>query len=153
MRHNIVAICSVILGTFFASGAFAVDLRDATNQQILDELANRLRTGGGGSGGGAVATYLCDTSGYFTFSIVGSTGTEKSTRIYIGDQNFCQRQSTFLASHRNRINNTTVIAICDSSYMNRYSITPSGEVNALARQYFGDMNNCLNQAEANNGLL
>lgn len=152
MRQMMISIFSLFVGSFYLSSlAFAVDLRDATNQQLLDELASRLH-GGGNAGGGAVASFLCDNNYYLSISVIGPNGSDFSDRHYLGSKEFCQQQMNYLSAHRTRITMTSIIAICDTSHLNRYSVTPLGEVKTLARQYFSDKEECLRQAQVINSL-
>jgi hypothetical protein len=133
----------------------AVELRSASNQEILDELSYRLRTGGGGSGGGSRAGYTCDSSSYLHLSVVSPTGSEAQESIYIGNAGQCSSQAQILNTNRSRVNSTTVVAICNSSaYLKRYSITTAGAIAELEQRYIGDMQNCLAQAQSlNSGNL
>lgn len=136
-----------------ASAASAVDLRDATNQQILDELSYRLRAGGGGGGGsgGARAMYSCDSSSYLQISVVNSSGSETTESVYIGSSSNCNSQVQTLNANRARITDTVIAAVCDSSaYLKRFSITREGVMSELQARYIGSMTNCLSQAEVIN---
>ena len=145
-------LASLTLTLIVTAPALAVELRDATNQQILDELACRLRTGGGGGGGGGSrAIYACDSSTYLQISVVGPTGTEVTDSVYIGNPTHCTSQAQQLNANRGRITSTVVAALCDSStYLQRYSITPEGALGELQSRYIGNMANCLSQAESIN---
>lgn len=134
-----------------ASSAYAVELRDATNQQLLDELAYRLRVGGGGGGNSARAMYSCDSSSYLQISVVNQSGTETNEQVYIGNGTTCNSQAQTLNTHRARITDTTIAAVCDSStYLKRFSITRDGAMSELQSRYIGNMSNCLTQAETIN---
>jgi hypothetical protein len=136
-----------------ASSVYAVDLRDATSQQILDELAFRLRSGGGGGGGGggSRAMYSCEGTNYLHISVVGPTGAEQRASVYVGSTLNCTSQASTLNSNRGRVNSTTIAAICDSSaYLKRFSITTDGTLSELEARYIGSMQSCMSQAEAIN---
>jgi len=144
-------LASITLSFVVAAPALAVELRDATSQQILDELAYRLRTGGGGGGNGARAIYSCDSSTYLQISVVSPTGSEVTDSVYIGNAAHCTTQSQQLNANRSRISSTVVAAVCDSStYLQRYSITPEGALGELQSRYIGNMANCMAQAESIN---
>lgn len=147
-------LASLALTCAITAPAMAVELRDASNQQILDELAFRLRLGGGGgggSGGGAQAFYSCDSQNYLRISVIGPSGAEDAEAIYIGSGQNCSVQSQQLNASRTRITRTEVAAICDSgTYLKRFSITPEGVLGALQQTYVGNMSNCLSQARSIN---
>jgi hypothetical protein len=133
----------------FASAIFAVELRDASSQQILDELAFRLRSGT--PGGGARASYICDNSNYLKISVVSPTGSEATESVYIGNPTNCASQMQILNANRSRINGVTVASICDSSaYLKRFSITTAGALAELDSRYIGNITSCMNQAESLN---
>lgn len=147
MMHSLL----VLVFALTASCAFAVELQDATNQQILDELALRLRLGGGIGGDSAAVTYLCDSSSYLKVSIVGPSGTETARQFYTGSSDYCSRQRTILNASRSRINRTTIVAVCDSSsYLKRFSITEQGVTHDLASNYVGNTEACFDQARTVN---
>lgn len=148
-RSFLVALAACLI--LAATASSAVELRDATNQQLVDELSYRLRVGGGGSGNSSSISYLCDSSSYLKISIVGPSGTESSKQYYLGDSAYCSRQRAVLNTSRGRIERTTVIAICDSSYyLQRFSVTELGVVRDLSNNYIGDSEACFDQARSIN---
>lgn len=131
---------ALVLG-LITSAVFAVDLTQATNAQLLDELSRRLT--GGQSGTTAFANYLCD-SNYLKVSLVGEKTGE--TSLYLGSQERCTQQTQILNRFKSKISSLTVIALCDSNYLKRFKLLPSGEVKEIDSLYLGDYNKCFDQA-------
>jgi hypothetical protein len=127
------------------SGAYAVDLEFASNDQILRELARRLNSGSPAEAGRA--DYICDSSGYLNVNLTG-TATAQKRQIYTGSYSHCTEQANLLAASKARITSLTTAAACDSSgYLYRYSLTPAGNIADLGNTYTGSYSNCVEQAK------
>lgn len=137
------------LGFGLSSSIFAVELRDASSEQILNELATRLQSGGGRNS--ARASYFCTNSDYLKISVVGPTGAEVSESLFIGTEADCLNQTETLNAKRSQISSVTVIGVCNNSaYLKRFSITTAGALTELSSEFIGDMRQCLSQADVIN---
>lgn len=126
--------------------AFAVDLRDASNGQIFDELQRRI-DGGTGGNDAAITTFLCDSYGTLKLSSVGNSGSQQDYSLYMGTQQACQSQATPLAARRQRITRLTLVALCDPyANMKKLSLKTDGSITELDSTYFGTVQACLDQA-------
>ncbi len=128
-----------------AAPAFAVDLRDATNRQILDELDRRLDAGGGTTT--ALATFVCDAFGALKISLVNEAGSQADYALNLGSRQACANQATPLAQRRQRITRLTLVALCDPfGSMKKLTLRPDGVLGELDSVNFGNLAQCLEQA-------
>ena len=134
----------VILLTFFVTAsAFAVDLSNATNQQLLDEVSRRMT--GMSPGGSAIASYICD-SAYLKISVIGEK-TSGSASIYLGSLDKCLEQATPLNKYKSKVYALMIAAVCDSAYLKRYGLYTSGELKEVDSVYMGSYDKCIIQAK------
>lgn len=131
---------------FVANGLMAFDLSQVPSEVLLNEVSRRM---GSQIVGGANATYICDNSN-LKISNIGEA-TKGSVSIYMGTYEKCMEQATPLNLFRSRIYSLTVIAICDSSYLKRYSLHPTGELKDVDSTYLGSYEKCFSQAKIING--
>lgn len=134
----------------FSVGAFATELESATNQQLLNELALRLRVGDS-TPSSAQMTFSCAGNYNFTLFMTSfnSNGDEASSNIYIG--RYCKDVAANLQTRFARITQARVLAICANNYnftLYRYSLVPQGTIKQLSSLYIG--NDCQAQADAIN---
>jgi hypothetical protein len=119
-------------------------LRQASNADLLAELSSRLQSGGTNPSGGAVASYSCDSSAQLNISVVSPAGAEHTAQVYIGNSANCQAVMQTLNRNRHSITATELVAVCDSSaQVNRFSVTPAGDLTTLSSIYVGNMDQCL----------
>lgn len=145
MKRLLIGITALVLLT--AGQAQAVDLRDATNRQILDELAHRLNTEGGGNSGGASVWYSCDRYSDVRIAIVGSEGQEVTATVSVRSNDRCIEQIAMLSAAPSTINDVRVIGICDTyGDLNRFALTRGGAANRLSTISVRNYTRCLEQA-------
>jgi hypothetical protein len=124
---------------------FAVELSSATNEQLLAELRGRLN-GVVVEGNSAIASYICDASGYLNVSLTSQTSAD-SKKFYIGAYQDCNSQSKTLAAKKSKISQVTFMAVCDASgYLNKYAVYPFGKFGNEEKIYLGTMADCIVQA-------
>ncbi len=130
-------------------GASAVDLEQASNRQLLQEVAKRLEPGAATSS--VIVTYLCDSSGYLKMETLGPAGVSKSESKYLSSTQSCEEQAVLLRQNKARVNGLTLLAVCDSSgYLYKYSIDEKAEIKSLSSAYLSSYGACLPQAKAIN---
>jgi hypothetical protein len=126
-------------------------LHQASNADLIAELSSRLQSGPTNPGG-AVASYSCDSSAQLNISVVSPTGAEHTAQVYVGNGANCQAVMQTLNRNRHSIATTELIAVCDSSaQVNRFSVTPDGNLQTLSSIYVGNMDQCLAQANQIDG--
>lgn len=133
-----------------ALAASAVELSEATNRQLIQELSRRLNSGGG-EGGSAILTYLCDGSGYLKIESLNSSGASKSESIYLSERAKCEAQAALLRANKNKAYGLMLFALCDGSgYLHKYSANETGEIKKLSSTYLSSYEACLPQAKGIN---
>jgi len=143
---KLLTIASILLS---ASTLFAIDLQQATNEQILGELRYRLSNGSSNSGS-AIADYSC--SGQYLFvTLTGTAGTNNQENVYISGNPSCKEQAKILNEKKSKINTVVVAAICNSNYLYRKVLKPTGEFGNTTEQYMQSEADCIAQAKLING--
>lgn len=113
-------VCSVLASVTAMTSAFAVELETATDQQILNELAYRLRTGGGTPSQPAQQTFTCAGSNGYTLYIshLGADATETVKAVVVGYR--CADVARAMTSKFNSISKLRTMAVCSGS--NNYTL-------------------------------
>lgn len=128
--------------------ASAVQLSEATNRQLLQELGRRLNVVGSDS---AALTYLCDGSGYLKIESLDSTGATKNESVYLSERAKCEAQATVLRKHKNRATSLMLFALCDGSgYLHKYTASETGEIKKVSSTYLSTYEACVPQANGIN---
>jgi hypothetical protein len=124
----------LLISIFLASMAYqarAVELRDATNQQLLEELSYRLRTGGPVQES-AIASYTCDNFDRLNISVISSTGQEATAMWGMANTEVCANTASLLNSNKGEITRNTLIAGCNNfNRLQRYTVTTTGRLSKL----------------------
>ena len=116
----------------FMTPAFAVELENATNRQILDELARRLQGTTPPIQEHNVAFYTCDTFARLNISVVTPRGQEYTAQMDGGSDSICSTTANILNAYKNKIANSTIVAICDSfNRVNRTQVMRNGSLREL----------------------
>ena len=153
-RHKWVIRLFAVLGLVSGTSVLAVELTQATNQQILDELGRRL---GGGSGPGpfpaASASFICDSRSALVVTLAGRD-TSSSVTVDTNGSNNCLSQADLLVRHRSHISTTAIIGICDSNWsLNRISLNPSGMATKIGVTPMNGSSQCLAAESQMNSTL
>lgn len=123
--------------------AFAVDLEHATNRQIIDELARRLNEATPPVQEHNSAFYTCDTFARLNISIVTPRGEEYTAQMDSGSHTICATTANILNAYKNKIVNSTIVAICDSfDRVNRTQIMRNGFLRELSEISTGSPEEC-----------
>ncbi len=141
-----------VIGFIVSNVGSAVELSQATNADLLNEVARRM----GGSPAVSEyssASYLCDSNGNLQINLLSALGNEAQRRVNFYNMSQCQSQSAVLISNATKIFRIRQIAVCDSNgNMLRYSLSPQGTISDLAGLNLYNMSECLKQAELINGV-
>ena len=129
----------------FCAVAGATVLETATNDQLLGELSKRLH-GGGTPIVGAQAIYACRSS-YLYIYLTNADGVTIEKNFSVASPTTCTRQADTLNRFRNRISQTTVIAVCRGAYLYRQPIFASGTFGSESNISTDSDSACLDQAE------
>ena len=129
-----------------SASLLAIDLNQASNQQLLDEVARRMN--GGTNVVPAIASYICDTN-YVRVKLTGESQTGE-VALYLEGSNRCLEQTNVLNAYKSKITSFSIIALCDSNYLRRYKMLVAGTISPLDSTYIGDYDQCLTQAKAIN---
>lgn len=151
VRNVIFAAIASVVTTVAAADSTC--LKFASNSDILSELNFRLNNGGGGGGGYpmAQASYLCSAYGDLDIFLIGPQGSEVNEQVGMRNPTFCQRQTQTLNAYRRNISAVTIIGVCNSyGDLERFSLTPDGQIRKLSKISLRDINRCLQQAESMN---
>lgn len=168
LKRTVFKTCTLL---FMATPAFADPfcLRNASNSELVNELEQRFREAGnfdfqqvdaeiwsllrgpGGGGSGATITYNCNSRGNMNIAVVSPSGSETVVGVNMYDVSYCESQSNMLNYYRARATSNITIAICNSNFnLQRFSITPNGNITALSSLNVGDHDRCLSQAASIN---
>lgn len=135
----------ILVGLFLLAGsqAYAVELKDASNQQILDELSFRLRAGGGSSSTSFSISATCDNS-YLEINVYNNSFVNTgSIERYAGSNDDCKVKAKLYPFGANgRIQSGEKIAICDNSYLQVYGVMTDGTLKAISNTYQGSSEAC-----------
>jgi hypothetical protein len=137
----------ICLALCFAGSAHAVELRNATDQQILDELAQRLRSGGGGGGGhgDSFATNItCDNSD-LEVSIYDSNFQRVGfVEDYVGSASSCQDLLNIMpfTGVSGRLRAGQQFAFCDYADLEVYGVLQDGTLKKVSDLYQGSTSAC-----------
>lgn len=136
----------IILGLVVSSFAFAIDLNQATNQQLLQEVGRRL--GSPTPGAAALGTFLCDDWGELKADFIAADGTVGQMKLDTGDTTpHCQPQAKVLQRNRARIAAFTQFAVCDNwGELYRYSVNENAKVVSLGHTRLTNFQACVGQA-------
>lgn len=127
----------------FAGTALAVELHEATNEQLLSELSRRLSQTPPAPVE-AFASYMCNPQYEMKIELVAESGSAVSESVYLGAS--CGSTAQKLTEKRSRITKTTVIAVCTPQYsLIKYSLTPAGALKKISDTYIGS--GCSQQAD------
>lgn len=131
---------------FVSINAFAVELRDATNQQILDELSFRLRSGGQVEQ--LLTTFTCDSDGDMVIRIIPTNGNpEKTVRIANSAQS-CEAQIVDLERTFSSISRPTILSVCDLlGELRKFSVFPKGTITPAGVSKTSSFQVCLQQSK------
>jgi hypothetical protein len=145
--------CAAALGASSSYGSAC--LQQASNAELLNELARRLYVGGGGGGGGigigARANYGCDLYGDLRLGLIGPAGEEAKAEVTIRNGQTCGRQRDVLTQFKSRIGQVALIGVCDLyGDLQRFSLTPDGRIQRLQEVIIRNIDTCLRQADAMN---
>jgi hypothetical protein len=135
----------ICLALCLAGSAQAVELRNATDQQILDELALRLRSPGGGGGSASFATNIACENTYLKVSIYDSNFQRVGfVEDYIGSSSGCQDLLNIMpfTGASGRLRAGQQFAFCNNSYLEVYGILPDGTLKTISDVYQGSSTAC-----------
>lgn len=137
-----------------STSLLAVELTQASNQQILDELSRRL---GGGSAPiptpTASAAFICDSNSDLVISLTGRD-TSSSLSIPTSGSNNCLSQTSVLTTHRSRIAVTSLIGVCDLNWdLHRISLNTSGLATEIGKTPMSGSTRCLDAASQMNSTF
>ncbi|MBI1862196.1 MAG: hypothetical protein HYR96_14885 [Deltaproteobacteria bacterium] len=125
--------------------ALGVDLKDATNSQLLGEVERRM---GGPATSSAFAIYTCDSSGTIQIELYNAEGATVKQEKYLGSESRCKVQAAPLTKFRSKLNTFMLAAICDSSgSIFKYPLKTDGTFGKITEQYLGNETRCLEQAK------
>jgi hypothetical protein len=111
--------------------AHAVELRDASNQQLLQELSYRLGSGGP-TQESAIASYTCDNFDRLNISVISSSGQEATAMWGMANTDVCTNTASLLNSNKGNITRNTLIAGCNNfNRLQRYTVTTTGRLSKL----------------------
>jgi hypothetical protein len=147
------SLLSLVAGLLFfvTASASAVELRDASNQQILDELSFRLGAGGGSGSDASTVRFACDIYGDLIIGLVNASGYETKKDVVIRNQPRCNDQASKLNLKPAAVTSVRLVGICDIyGDLNRFSLTTNGTINQLDSYTVRNYDNCLVQAAAMN---
>ncbi|MCB0364624.1 MAG: hypothetical protein H6624_08665 [Bdellovibrionaceae bacterium] len=144
---------SVLLGAFSffvinqaIAEAPASCLQRASDQQLLDEVAYRMGSGGGNTGPGAQVLATCDGSTYLHVTVTNlDTGTEDKKSWHTGSSSLCDAAIQLV---QRKTGGTTIfqnlmIGFCDgSTYFHRILLKANGEIQDMGSQHMGSRSNC-----------
>lgn len=121
-------VCAFLASVTAMSSAFAVELESATDQQILNELAYRLRTGGGSPSQAAQQTFTCAGPNNHTLYIshLSADAVETVKAIVIGYS--CSGVAQTLTSKFDSISKVRTMAVCGGANRHtlfKYVVTPT----------------------------
>ena len=128
-----------------AGSAQAVELRNATNQQILDELAQRLRTGGGGGQGESFATNItCDNADLEVSIYDANFQRVGFLEDYVGSASSCQSLIDIMPFDgvAGRLRAGQQFAFCDYADLEVYGVLQDGTLKKVSDLYQGSTSAC-----------
>ena len=146
-------IFNVLICLGLAAPAYAVDLRDATNRQLLDELQSRLSNGGGGGGQNKFSVnVICDGS-YLEIAILNRDFVQTAkVEEYFGTNAKCKVAAPKLPFSANaRVRAGLQFGICDGSYLDTYGLLATGKLKEINSLYQGTHEKCLTAMAQFNG--
>jgi hypothetical protein len=144
MRFSFLLLATLALSA--APLASAQDIHDATNQQLLNELARRLQGGGGGwpSDEAGIASYYCD-SYTLTIRFLPARGSETSTSLNLSNSGECTKRVQQVGN-KTRITQRTIVAGCDSYTLYRVLLDPRDGISSLPTQSLSNSSDCDREA-------
>lgn len=122
-----------------ASSSFAVELEQATNQQLLNEVSRRMGT----QVSEANVTYICSDYSMNVETTSAKTSVHRSFNM--GDVKQCQEQAKILVANRSHITRLTTAAICSDDNLNKLTLKPDGSM-TVSTVYVGNYDGCFSQA-------
>lgn len=147
--------------TFLGLFAAAVELSQATNDQILYELSTRLGTGNTSMSSQVTITCVGHFSEQLQIENIDSLGGSKTKVIPLNSMDGCHNQLKGFDPSYFRLYQTKLIAVCQARanytvYLMKFPIFPNGQignvVEAEVKGSSGVFDNCLRQAKKINEL-
>lgn len=132
--------------------AMAIQLHEATNAQLVEELQRRLNNAGT-TPSKALSVSVSPTYGgsYISFSVVDvNSGQNKNLDVYIGSSEFeGKHYGRRLAEELNAkflgkmANNPVIVSYCSSGYFKRMIINITNLIKDLDEKYIGNSEQCM----------
>jgi hypothetical protein len=135
----------ICLALCFAGSAHAVELRNATNQQILDELSARLRTGDSGGHSNSFATNISCDNGDLEVSIYDANFQRVGfVDDYVGSASNCQALLDIMPFDgvAGRLRAGQQFAFCDYADLEVYGVLTDGTIKRVSDLYQGSTSAC-----------
>jgi len=138
----------VLVTLVFSTFSNAVELEDATDTELLGELAVRLDI----PPDNAIATYLCDKIGNITVDLVSSTGGHEVFVKKLCSPTKCEEQVEYLSRNNHDIRELEQIALCTAlGELARYALFTDGNIEFLGKSNEYTYDECFIKARRING--
>lgn len=141
------------LALLFTSTGFAVDLRQASDAELISELSARLRgnNGGGGSIDYPVLHLSCSAGGTLTAEITGPASGPNTKTVQTGSYANCTSQMDGFPSGSFEVTRTLVIAFCTAGgTLEKATVLNHGVFGSSSTVQAGSYANCDSQAKSIN---
>lgn len=142
----------ILSAILLAPSAQAVELRNATNQQLIDELSHRLSSDGGGGGNqGFSTTVVCDHADLEVSIYDVNFQRIAFLEDYVGSTDRCRELLDVLnLKASNRVKAGQQLAFCDHADLEIYGVLPDGKLQKVSDVYKGSPDACWTAATAYN---
>lgn len=124
-------------------------LQQASNRELINELSNRLGSGGG-STGNAIMTTACSNSYLYLRTFNSTTGAKSEKSTYVGPA--CFNLEASLKNVTNvGISRTLIVSVCENEYLSKIAVSTSGTMTQISSDYMGSICN-QTAIDSNNNL-